>query len=138
MLTNPARLSRMGFSFDRSSAARGAAQQFFGARSQISAVDADSPVFKKSAYELTYHQILQPGANAGPFFPPPQRPPWRSGARYMTDPLHLDDDAIETMVRALIQAYLADDARAAALDWLEKRTLTYQTVQSLALLDGEP
>jgi hypothetical protein len=55
----------------------------------------------------------------------------------MTDPLHLDDDAIETMVRALIEAYLADDACAAALDWLEKRTLTYQAVQSLALLDGE-
>jgi hypothetical protein len=55
----------------------------------------------------------------------------------MTDPLQLDEDAIETVVRALIEAYLADDARAAALDWLEKRTLTYQTVQSLRLLDGE-
>jgi hypothetical protein len=51
--------------------------------------------------------------------------------------LHLDDAAIETMVRALIEAYLADDARAAALDWLEKRTVTYQAVQSLRLLDGE-
>jgi hypothetical protein len=53
-------------------------------------------------------------------------------------PLHLDDDAIETMVRALIEAYLADDARNAALNWLEKRTLTYQAVQSLRLLDSEP
>jgi hypothetical protein len=55
----------------------------------------------------------------------------------VTARLDLDDDAIETMVRALIEAYLADNARAAALDWLEKRTLTYQTVQSLRLLDGE-
>jgi hypothetical protein len=55
----------------------------------------------------------------------------------MTDPLHLDDDAIETMVRALIEAFLADDARAAALDWLEKRTLTYRAVRSLRLLDGD-
>ena len=58
-------------------------------------------------------------------------------ARNMTDLLHLNDDAIETMVRALIEAYLADDARAAALDWLEKRTLTYQAVRSLRLLDGD-
>jgi hypothetical protein len=48
--------------------ARGPDPQFFGARSQISAVDDDWPVFKKSANELTYQQILQPGANAGPFF----------------------------------------------------------------------
>ena len=49
--------------------ARGPNPQFFGAGSQISAVDGDWPVFKKSANELTYHQILQPGANAGLFFP---------------------------------------------------------------------
>jgi hypothetical protein len=87
---------------------------------------------------LTYHQILQPGANAGLFSRRRRGHLGDAGARNMTDPLHLDDDAIETMVRALIEAYLADDARAAALDWLEKRTLTYQTVQSLGLLDGEP
>jgi hypothetical protein len=44
--------------------------QFFGARSQVSAVDADWPLFEKGdtfKYELNCHQI-QLGANAGPFF----------------------------------------------------------------------
>jgi hypothetical protein len=38
----------------------------------------------------------------------------------VTAPLDLDDDEIETMVRALIEAYLANDARAAALDSVGK------------------
>jgi hypothetical protein len=43
----------------------------------------------------------------------------------------------EAVVRDLIEAHLADDARAAALDWLEKRVVVYQAVQSLRLLDGD-
>jgi hypothetical protein len=51
------------------------------------------------------------------------------------DPLHLDDAAIETMVRNLIQEHLADDAREAALNWLEKRVGVYLAVQDLGLLN---
>jgi hypothetical protein len=110
--------------------ARGPNPQFFGARSQISVVDADWPVFKKCARTNWLTTRSSSPARMPGFF--------SAAAEVTLAPLHLDDDAIETMVRALIEAYLADDARNAALNWLEKRTLTYQAVQSLRLLDSEP
>jgi len=39
------------------------------------------------------------------------------------------------LLRGLVEKHLAEEARAAALNWLEKRSLTYQEVQTLNLLD---
>jgi hypothetical protein len=47
----------------------------------------------------------------------------------------LSDDDIEAMLRELVEKHLAEEARAAALNWLEKRSLTYQAVVNLGLLD---
>ena len=46
----------------------------------------------------------------------------------------LSDDDIEVL-RGLVEKHLAEEARAAALNWLEKRSLTYQAVMNLGLLD---
>jgi hypothetical protein len=48
----------------------------------------------------------------------------------------MSDDDIEAMLRDLVEEHLADDARKAALNWLEKRSITYQAMQNLGLLDG--
>jgi len=40
----------------------------------------------------------------------------------------LSDDDIEAMLRELAEKHLPEDARAAALNWLEKRSLTYEAV----------
>ena len=47
----------------------------------------------------------------------------------------MSDDEIEAMLRDLIEKHLVEDARAVALNWLEKRSLTYQAVVNLGLLD---
>ena len=47
----------------------------------------------------------------------------------------LSDDDIEAMLRGLVEKHLAEEARAAALNWLEKRSLTYEAVMNLGLLD---
>ena len=39
------------------------------------------------------------------------------------------------MLRELAEKHLPEDARGAALNWLEKRSLTYQAVVNLGLLD---
>jgi hypothetical protein len=49
----------------------------------------------------------------------------------------MSDDDIEAMLRDLVEEHLAEDARKAALNWLEKRSVTYKTTQSLGLLDGD-
>ena len=49
----------------------------------------------------------------------------------------MSDDDIEAMLRELAEKHLPEDARAAALNWLEKRSLTYKAVQTLELLDRE-
>lgn len=46
----------------------------------------------------------------------------------------MTDEDVETMVRDLIEEHLANDAREAALNWLEKRTVAYQAMQELGLL----
>ena len=47
------------------------------------------------------------------------------GERYRPsfDPIMSDDD-IEAMLRGLVEEHLAEDARKAALNWLEKRSVT--------------
>jgi hypothetical protein len=35
---------------------------------------------------------------------------------------------IEAMLRGLVEEHLAEDARKAALNWLEKRSITYQAM----------
>jgi hypothetical protein len=48
----------------------------------------------------------------------------------------MSDDDIEAMLRELAEKHLPEDARAAALNWLEKRSLTtYEAVMNLGLLD---
>jgi hypothetical protein len=49
----------------------------------------------------------------------------------------MSDDDIEAMLRGLVEQHLAEDARKAALNWLEKRSVTYQAMQNLGLLDED-
>jgi hypothetical protein len=49
----------------------------------------------------------------------------------------MSDEEIEAMVRDLVEEHLADDVRAAALEWLERRSVAYQAMQALELLDDE-
>jgi hypothetical protein len=49
----------------------------------------------------------------------------------------MSDDDIEAMPRGLVEEHLAEDARRAALNWLEKRSITYQAMQNLGLLDED-
>ena len=44
---------------------------------------------------------------------------------------------MEAMLRGLVEQHLAEDARKAALNWLEKHSITYQAMQNLGLLDGD-
>jgi hypothetical protein len=47
----------------------------------------------------------------------------------------MTDDDIEAMLRDMVEKHLPEDARAAALNWLEKRSLTYEAAMNLELLD---
>jgi len=49
----------------------------------------------------------------------------------------MSDDDIEAMLRDLVEEHLAEDARKAALNWLEKGSITYQAMQNLGLLDED-
>jgi hypothetical protein len=49
----------------------------------------------------------------------------------------MSDDDVEAMLRGLIEDHLAEDTRKAALNWLEKRALTYQAMQNLGPLDED-
>jgi hypothetical protein len=49
----------------------------------------------------------------------------------------MSDDDIEAMLRGLVEEHLTEDARKAALNWLEKRSVTYQAMQNLGLLDED-
>ena len=49
----------------------------------------------------------------------------------------MSDDDIEAMLRGLVEQHLAEDARKAALNWLEKHSITYQAMQNLRLLDDD-
>jgi hypothetical protein len=59
--------------------------------------------------------------------------PQRKGGSTMI----MSDDDIEAMLRGLVEEHLAEDARKAALNWLEKRSITYQAMQNLGLLDED-
>jgi hypothetical protein len=47
----------------------------------------------------------------------------------------MTDDEIEELVRELIEVNLDEETRKAALEWLEKRTVTYQALSGLGLVD---
>ena len=43
----------------------------------------------------------------------------------------VSEDEIEAMVRELIERYVPDPDRKAALDWLDRRVVSYRAVQTL-------
>jgi len=46
----------------------------------------------------------------------------------------MSDDDIEAMLRGLVEEHLAEDARKAALNWLEKRSVTYQRCKTVSFV----
>ena len=47
----------------------------------------------------------------------------------------MSDDQIEAMIRDLVEINLDEDARAAAVEWLDKHTICYTAAVELGLID---